>query len=280
MKIGLNAWSVQQDLGMEEMFIALSRAGFDGVELNIDEPGPGHGLTRSDTEEDYARIRGYSEKYGLKVIGNSSSLARGRAGVASEHEDYRKLVMKQLEAAKALGAPGILSSPGGMAFGVSLKEAHENAIRFYKSIRNDVEKLGLRVGLENTWSGFFLSPYDMISVIDEIGSPNFCAYLDLGNMIEFSNPEWWVEILGKYIGFVHIKDYRRNDGPFSGGTWQDVTHGSANWQSVMPALKKAGFDGYITGEVFRWYSDTPDIPWDDWYAKVAREFRQIIAYAE
>ena len=36
MKKSLNAWTVDGSLGMEAMFEAVSRAGFDGIELNVD----------------------------------------------------------------------------------------------------------------------------------------------------------------------------------------------------------------------------------------------------
>ena len=60
MKKALNAWTVEGSLSFEEMFAAVSAAGFDGIELNVDRPGSAHGLSMESTEADYAAIRALS----------------------------------------------------------------------------------------------------------------------------------------------------------------------------------------------------------------------------
>ena len=277
MKKSLNAWTVDGSADFEETFAALSRAGFDGIELNVDSPGGAHALTMQTTDADFAAIRALSEKYGLPVVSISTSLSGGMSGHPERWEDYRRLLRKQIEAAKALGAGGILIVPGGMDGTLTLDGARKISIDFYKSMRSEFEACGIFIGLENVWNGFFLSPYDMKSMIEEIGSPAVGAYLDVGNMLAFSAPEYWVEVLAGHIGCVHIKDYKCADGINSGGTWEDITHGSGNWAAVIPALKAAGFDGYLTGEVGK--SD-PAMPWDVYYKKVADEIGTVIRYAE
>ncbi len=275
MKRALNAWTFDSSLSMEQMFAAASSAGFEGIELNVDSPGSPHALSMETTEADYADICALSEKYSLPVCSISTSLWGGLMGREDRWEYAEKLLLKQIEAASCLGADGILTVPGGMGDGVSLDGARKNSIAFLKSQRETIEKLGIFVGVENVWNGFFLSPYDMASFIDEIGSPMIGAYLDVGNMIAFSVPEYWVEVLGNRIGKVHVKDYKRSGGLNSGGVWKDVTHGSADWHNIIPALRKAGYDGYLVGEVFR---DSPDIAWDEYYAKVSREIGEICGY--
>lgn len=276
MKKSLNAWTVDGSVGFEEMFASVSRAGFDGIELNIDAPGAGaHALSLETTKEDYAEIRCLIEKYHLPVVSISTSQSNGMSGIPEKWDCYRTLLRKQIEAAKELGATGILTAPGGMGDGVTLKTARENTIRFFRSMRAEIEASGIYVGLENVWNGFFLSPYDMVSLFEEVGSEKIGAYFDAGNMLAFSVSEYWVEVLGKWIGYVHVKDYKRNGGLNSGGTWEDITHGSANWKEIVPALRAAGFDGYLTGEVFK--SDET-MSYDEYYAKIAKEIGEIISY--
>ena len=275
MKKSLNAWTVEGSASFEKMFEAVSRAGFDGIELNVAGPGGAHALSMETTEADYAAIRALSEKYALPVVSISTSLSGGMSGHPDRWEDYRKLLRKQIEAARSLGAGGILTVPGGMNGSLTLKGARETSIAFYKSVREEIEASGIFVGLENVWNGFFLSPYDMKSMIEEIGSPSIGAYFDAGNMLAFSVSEYWAEVLAGHIGYVHVKDYKRYGGINSGGTWEDITHGSANWAAIIPALKAGGFDGYLTGEVGK--ADL-DMSWDDYYKKVAGEIGEIIAY--
>ena len=271
MKKSLNAWTVEGGADFETMFRAVSRAGFDGIELNLDKSGT-HALTMETTDADYAAIRALAERFSLPVVSISTSLSGGMSGHPDRWEEYRGVIRKQLEAAKALGAKGILTVPGGMGPGVTLKTARERSIEFYKTMRDEIEASGIFVGLENVWNGFFLSPYDMTTMLDEIGS-----YFDAGNMLAFSVSEYWAEILAGRIGCVHVKDYLRAGGINSGGSFVDITHGSANWEAIIPALKAGGFDGYLTGEVGK--SD-PDMSWDDYYAKVAGEIGEIIRSAE
>ena len=275
MKKALNAWSVEEGLSMEETFAAVAKAGFEGIELNVDAPGKSNGLSMNSTDDDYAAIRALSKKYDLPVISISTSLSAGMSGAREMHESYRKLILKQIEAAKALGATGILTATGGMNYeGVSLKMAREATVDFFKGMRDEIEATGIYVGLENVWNGFFLSPYDMVSVIDAVGSPKIGAYYDAGNVIAFSDSQDWVEVLGGRIGFVHVKNFMRRGGLNSGGEWADITEGSAKWEKIIPALRMAGFDGYLTGEVF---NRRPGQSWADYYKKVADEIGTLCA---
>ena len=251
MKKSLNAWTVEGSLNFEETFAAVSAAGFDGIELNVDGSGA-HSITLSTTKEEFAAIRALSEKYNLPVVSISTSLWGAKMGHPDEWDAGRELIRKQLEAAAELGAGGILIVPGGMGGDYTIASVRKNSIDFLKSMKD-------------------------ASFVDEVGSPKIGAYLDAGNMLAFSVSEYWVEILGSRIGCVHVKDYKRAGGLNSGGTWQDITHGSANWPEIIAQLKKAGFDGYLTGEVFK--ADA-DMSWEDYYKKVAGEIAEICTYAE
>ncbi len=275
MKRALNAWTVEGSLDMEQTFAAVAKAGFEGIELNVDAPGAAHGLSMETTAADYAAIRELSKKYNLPVCSISTSLWGGKMGNKEQWKDGEALLYKQIEAARELGADGILTVPGGMGGALTLDGARKNSIAFMQAQKNEIEKLGIFVGLENVWNGFFLSPYDMASFIDTVDSPKIGAYLDAGNMLAFSIPEYWIEVLGSRIGKVHVKDYKRNGGLNSGGTWQDITHGSADWKVMIPALRTAGYDGYLVGEVFKAF---PDMSWEDYYAKVNGEIAEICAY--
>ncbi len=272
MKRALNAWTVEGSADMEKTFAAVAAAGFEGIELNVDGPGAAHGLSLHTTAADYEAIRALSKKYNLPVCSISTSLWGGKMGNPGQWAEAEELLYKQIEAARELGADGILIVPGGMGGEMTLDKVRKNCIAFLKAQKEKIEELGIFVGVENVWNGFFLSPYDMASFIDEIGSDKIGAYLDAGNMLAFSVPEYWMEVLGKRIGKVHVKDYKRNGGLNSGGTWQDITHGSADWKVMIPALREAGYDGYLVGEVFK---AEADMSWDDYYKKVCGEIDTI-----
>lgn len=277
MKKALNAWTVDPAYDFEKTFSSVKNAGFDGIELNIDAKGSSaHSLAPDTDEETLRSLRSLSEKYDLKIVSVSTSLTNGGNCAPEYWDDYRALIRKQLEAARLLGADGILTAPAASRGSATLVEARKNTVRFFRDMKEEIEGTGLTVGLENVWNGLFISPFDMTSVLDEIGSKNVKAYFDAGNMIAFSCSEHWAEALEGYVGFVHVKDYKRNNGINSGGVWKDVTEGDANWRLIIPALEKGGYDGYLTGEVFKDSSD--NMTNEEYYAKVARNISEIISY--
>lgn len=249
MKKSLNAWSVPGNVGFEETFAALSAAGFDGVELNVDSAGA-HALTMETSREELAKIAGLSEKYNLAVSGISTSLGGKTGSDSAEVREFQKrLIFKQIEFAKALGADGILTVPGGMSESVSLLKAHENSLKFYDEIKADIAAEKVFVGVENVWNDFFSSPFHMKSFIDQLECPYIGAYFDVGNVAEFSTPEFWIEVLGDAIKKVHVKDFKRGRGIHSGGCFVNLLEGDVNWKNVTRAFKEVGYEGYLTAEL-------------------------------
>ena len=91
MKKSLNAWTVEGSLNFEETFAAVSAAGFDGIELNVDGSGA-HSITLSTTKEEFAAIRALSEKYNLPVVSISTSLWGAKMGHPDEWDAGRELM--------------------------------------------------------------------------------------------------------------------------------------------------------------------------------------------
>lgn len=275
MKKGLNAWTVNESYDFEQTFAAVAKAGFDGIELNVDMPGrSAHSLTLGTTKEEFAGIRELSKKHSLPVISISSSI-NGLSGNRALHGEYKKLLFKQIEAAKELGATGILTVPSGMSNTITMKEAYEASSDFYKSICKEVEAEGILVCLENVAAHrFLLSPYDFVSLVDQTGSPCFGSYFDAGNVLRVSEAEYWAEVLGNRIKFVHVKDYARTS------VWEieraPLGDGCGNWPGIIAELKKAGFDGYLTAEVPAKHGFESD---DAYYADVARRVDRLIDLA-
>lgn len=280
MKKSINAWSVKDDTGFEGMFRQIEAAGFDGIELNVDKEGhSAHSLTLETSAEELASIKALSEKYELPVVSVSSSLYGGNMGSPDPacREFAKALLEKQLFCAEALGAGGILIVPGGITSGVSIKQAYETSFETLSSMKDVISGYGINVGVENVWNGFFMSPFDMAGFIDRLDCPYVGAYYDVGNVIAFSWTEYWIEILGNRIRNVHVKDFKRNRGINSGGAFVDLMKGDVNWQAAIPALKKAGFDGYLTAEVFIEDSDIPGVTHEGYYKAVADQIGAILA---
>ena len=113
----------------------------------------------------------------------------------------------------------------------------------------------MAIGVENVWNKFLLSPIEMTGFLDACGSPWIRAYFDAGNVLQFGYPEQWIEILGKRIVRVHVKDFKRAVGNINGFT--DLLAGDVDWPAVVRALRGVGYDSFVTAEMgaYRHYGD-------------------------
>ena len=278
MKKSINAWSVESKTNFEDMFAQIKKAGFDGIELNVDRTNgaSAHSLTLETNDKELAEILAISKKYDLPVASISTSLYWVWSMGSPKKEDKelaQKVLGQQLKCAKTLGASGILVVPGGINENVSIAEAYKNSAELLKSCKELIAEYKIKVGVENVWNQFFMSPYDMVKFIDELDCEYISAYYDVGNVVAFSWSEYWIEILGRRISHIHIKDFKRSSGYNSGGTWCNLSEGDTNFAKIIPALKKAGWDGYITAEIGKPESQT----FEEFYSGTAELEEKIIA---
>src|SRR5205085_4055011 len=73
------------------------------------------------------------------------------------------------------------------------------------------EKLGVSLNIENIFfSGYLLSPADMIAFVDGFKSKHVRVHFDTGNIMLFQQPQDWVLALGDRIQNVHLKEFDKN----------------------------------------------------------------------
>lgn len=252
MRIALNAWTVPAAVSFRELFAALPAAGFDGVELNLDrEDTSAHALAISTGPDRLKEIATLSRQAGLPICSISTSLygtAQLGSPDAAQRQRGQEILRSQLAFAQALGADTILVVPGGISETVSRVEAYRLAQDTLAEMKPEIEASGVRVGLENVWNSFFLSPIEMRDFIDQLDSHLIGAYFDVGNVAVFSYPEHWIEMLGQRIFKIHIKDFKRPAAWFQ-GYFVNLYEGSINWARVMDALRSAGYDNWLTAEL-------------------------------
>jgi hexulose-6-phosphate isomerase len=93
---------------------------------------------------------------------------------------------------------------------------------------------------------------EMARYIDEIDSPWFGAYFDVGNCVRVGWSEHWIRILGDRIKKLDIKEYSRqkqNDEGLWQGFQVNIGEGSIDWEAVRAALKDINYSGWATAEV-------------------------------
>ena len=258
MKKGISIWSFSGRT-LEENFRLAKQAGFDGVEIALDETGE---LSLASTEEDIKKIKVAADRAGIALYSVASGLY-WKYSLSSDDEAMRNkakaCVRKQLEVAALLGCDTVLIVPGAVSVSFSPElgvtdydVVYERSLAALKELARDAERLKVRIGIENVWNNFLLSPLEMRDFIDKIGSDYVGSYFDVGNVLYCGYPEQWIKILGKRIKKVHFKDYRRAVGSLDG--FVDLLAGDVDWKTVKAAFDAIGYDGWVTGEMIPPYA--------------------------
>jgi len=234
----------------------IKEAGFDGVEFTFSEEGERNpplsdrGYLRLERlKEDASELRRAASEVGLEVPSVRSGLL-WRYPLTSPDPKVREkaleIVERELEACSLLGAEVLLVVPGLVTEDVTYDEAYRVSQSSLKVLARKAEEVGVTIGVENVCNNFLLSPMEMARFIDELGSERIGAYLDVGNVLACRQgfPQHWVQILGKRVKRVHVKDYDTRS-----GTVTYPPQGDVNWPSVIRALRGTGYRGYLTAEL-------------------------------
>lgn len=265
-KKGLNVWSIPGGLdGTINPFRAIDIAAeyeFEAIELAVSDQGV---LTPTTTEATCAEIRAYAAQAGVELLTLASGLYWSRA-VADEDQAARDQaggdLDSMLQIAAWIGAKTLLVIPGAVdVFFLPDRPAqsYEKVLsRASEALAKHVEtaaRCQVRIGLENVWNKFLLSPTEMASFIDSFNSQWIGSYLDVANILPYGYPEQWIKILRHRIVGVHFKDFRKAVG--TGEGFVDLLEGDVNWPEVMTALAEIGYSGPVVAEMIPLYKHYP-----------------------
>ncbi len=261
MKKGISIWSFAET-DLKKCMLLAKDAGFDGLELALDEHGP---VSMDSTQEDIMKVKEMAEEIGIELYSVASGLYWTYNYTSANKENVnraKEITKKQLQVAAWLGCDTVLVVPGAVevAFApgevVEYDVAYERALSALRELAPVAEKLKVSIGVENVWNRFLLSPMEMADFIDKVGSDYVGSYFDVGNVLFSGYPEHWIKILNKRIKKVHFKDYRRAAGDLHG--FVDLLAGEVNWPAVMEQLEKVGYSGWVTAEMLPPYTYYPE----------------------
>ena len=115
-------------------------------------------------------------------------------------------------------------------------------------------RLGVRICIETVWNKFCEKPEQLRDYVDEINSPWFGVWLDIGNVRKLRPSENWVRVLGTRIVKIDVKGYSKKNGLKS-----KIGDGDINWPAVCDELAKINFCGWAAAEVAggdrKWLAD-------------------------
>lgn len=262
MKKAISIWSFAGG-SLKENIKTAYEAGYDGIELSLDESGD---ICPDRSDDDILAIKKYADDIGIRIHSLATGLYWSYSLTATDktvRDKALNIFKRQLEIADVIGADAILVIPGCVNADfipgcevVPYDEAYDMALDAVGSMKTLAEELEVDIGIENVWNKFLLSPLEMRDFIDKIDSRRVGAYFDVGNVIYSGYPEQWIKILGGRIKKVHFKDYRSEAGGLYG--FVDLLSGDVDWPEVVTALDEAGYTGYVTAEMLPPYKHHPE----------------------
>lgn len=241
------------DWNFEKIFSEASKAGFQGVEIALGS----NGITMDTADSELISLKALAAQYGLEICSVACGLFFENPLTADDPDVRargRSIAKREIDIASILGCDTVLVVPGAVSLPwnpdfakVPYDVAYIRALDAVRYLSQYAEKKKVCIGIENVWNRFLLSPLEMRDFIDKTGSDYVGSYFDAGNVLLCGHPEQWVEILGKRIKKVHIKDFKVSVGNLSG--FVPLLEGDLDFPVLMSALRSIGYDGWITAEV-------------------------------
>ncbi len=219
---------IDRSLTVEDRFRLAKDVGFAGIEVTRH--------TKEEATEPQALARA-SEKIGIPIHGV----------VNGTYPDLEAAI----DDAETFGATTVLHVARTDPTGSYMENYRETQELIRKAVPH-AERKKIKILVENVWATFLIEPLTMARYIDELGSPWVQAYFDVGNVMRWGYPQHWIEVLGKRIVKIHIKEFSLKIAMREGmakGFDLPIGQGDIDWARVRAELKKIGFQGWATAEV-------------------------------
>ena len=210
-------------------------ANYDFVDLTMEGPNA--------IQVDVKRVRALLDQSGMTVVGHTDPCLPYAYPIQGIRDACLKELERCAEVFAELGAevmnihPCYFTPPAMRAAMVELN------VEALNPVSEMAASHGLTLVLEN-----FSAPFDSVSVFEQALSqvPGLKLHLDFGHTnFGRDDHDAFCSRLGSMIRHVHFSDNRaRNDDHLPLGV------GNIDWKHAVDALKKAGYDGTITLEVF------------------------------
>lgn len=270
-------------LGVENGTKAVKAAGFDGIDVSFMDKDGRDFLVADTWQENALRIRKALDSAGLVCNQTHAPIGYSSQNKLCPKTPEIGLVIRAFRFSQILGAKTVIVHA---VTDVKLGDLELYNIRFYKLLEPYAKECGVKIGVENLFrydskyhrfEGVFETGEKMSSFIAKLRSPQFVACIDTGHaQLTGTPPAKLISGMNKnLVKCLHLHD---NDG-------KDDLHqlpysGVIDWDGVLSALKKAGYDGDLTFEILFFLEkfSADQLPIALALAgEVAKKFKQILS---
>ncbi|MFH2091678.1 MAG: sugar phosphate isomerase/epimerase family protein, partial [Pseudomonadota bacterium] len=239
---------------------AISRAGYTGIEIMCDTP---HAFPDELSDSDINRIQDSLKTYNLDI---SNLNAFMMCAVQDFHhpswieldKDFRQIriqyTLNCIDLAARLGAKTISTEPGGPLMGMSPETGIQIFVDGLEQVLGRARDKGIKVLIEPEPDLLIQTSDDYLAFLNEFNHPNLGLNFDIGHFYCMGeDPVQTVLKLKDYTDHFHLEDIPEN---------REHRHilpgqGGIDIASVLNTIRKTGYDGYITVELYP-FLDDPD----------------------
>ena len=242
MKIGfcMLLWTTHAGAKHRKIIEDLKATGYDGVEIPVFEGTPDH----------YAGLGKMLDEIGLErtaitVIPSLDKNPLGDAGQRKAALDYLKYCIDCTEALGGKQLAGPLHQTLGHFSGKSPTDTErKRALGVHRKAGDYAKKRNVRIVIEalNRFECYFANTMDdLAAYLDLVDHPAVTGMYDTFHAnIEEADPVAAFERNKRHISYVHISE---NDRGVPG-------RGHVPWKETFRAIKRSGYDGWLTIEAF------------------------------
>jgi len=248
MPIGLYEKALPPELSWEERLAVAGQAGFDFIEISIDESD--ERLSRLDWPiSEKAALRQSIDNTGVKIMSMCLSGHR-KYSLGSHDAKIRRqgldILYKAIEFASDLGLRVVQVMGYDVFYEESDDETRENYMESLSTGVRFASQAGVMLGLENLDTPFVENLHQGLAIIQEINSPWLRLYPDIGNLAAagYSPPEELAMAIEHVIG-IHIKDAMPK-----GIRGIEFNEGIVPFSETFRTLAKLGFWGILGIEIW------------------------------
>lgn len=221
---------------LEEALPGIARAGFSYVEMTAVRGWTEH-LMPGDARLE--RIQAMLNDLGLNVIALS-----GHCNLTDPRrlDDFRR----NIEFARQLGAKWIISSTGEAHFGGDEALTDEKLIESIRSLVPDLERCGLKLGLEV--HGDYGTGQSLLPIVEAVDSPLVGINYDTANVLYYGGklPGDDVKTCLPSVNYVHLKDKIGGRGVWN---FPAIGAGELDLIGFIRYAQSRGYDGPLSIEI-------------------------------
>ena len=260
MKLSVELYTATMHFGDKKAIELAKEAGFDAIDYSYYYLQECENVLGENYKEYAKEIREHLDLVGISCNQAHAPFSFKHGMTMDASEPAYLNIARSIESAAILGAKNIVvhavSVPDGVDF-----EAYN--IEYYKSFIPYCEAFNIHVAVENLYSkdtkrncfrGRFGSPQDLNNVIKKIGSPWIVACVDIGHasLTGYEPEDFISKVEPSALKCLHVQDTDyladRHMPPYFCGL---------NWDAIMTALKKNGYDGDLTLEIIVYLKKFP-----------------------